>query len=144
MKALLLKANIYFYALLFAASFIGCQKSPSSDNTTPGGTVTISGKWKITLFQEDEKNETAHFTGYTFDFKDNGTIVAVKGSTSLTGKHYEGLDDSKLKYIIDFGTTSPLNELNEDWEILTQSTTKFQLKHVSGGNGGIDNLVFEK
>ncbi|MEZ4988540.1 MAG: hypothetical protein R2795_26535 [Saprospiraceae bacterium] len=35
-------------------------------------------------------------------------------------------------------------ELNEDWEIISQSDTRIELVHVSGGNGGTDYLTFER
>ncbi len=144
MKTVILKAHSYLFAMLLTASMMSCQKASSDDTPNPSGPVSILGKWKITLFQEDEKNETSNFAGYTFDFIDDGTIIAVKGSITISGKHYKGNDDSKVKYIIDFGNASPLNELNEDWEIIEQSASKIHLLHVSGGNGGIDDLVFEK
>jgi len=41
---------------------------------------------------------------------------------------------------------SPLNfsKLSEDWEIISFTSSKIELKHVSGGNGGTDLLTFEK
>jgi hypothetical protein len=145
MKTLIMKSKFFYFALLLLAGMVGCQNQSVDDNpNTTGTSTTISGKWKITLYKEDNKDETNHFTGYTFDFNTDGTVVATKGSISVTGKHYDGVDDSKVKYILDFGSTSPLDELNEDWEIIEQSATKLHLYHKSGGNGGTDDLIFEK
>jgi len=38
----------------------------------------------------------------------------------------------------------PFDELNDDWHILNETSTKIQLEDVSGGSGEIDLLTFEK
>lgn len=140
-----MKSKLFYFTLVLMVGIVACQNQTVDDNPNTHGTgTTINGKWKITLFQEDEKNETYHFTGFTFDFKTDGTVIATKGSTIVTGKHYEGIDDSKVKYILDYGSVSPFDELNEDWEIIEQTATKLHLYHKSGGNGGVDDLIFEK
>ena len=38
----------------------------------------------------------------------------------------------------------PFEDLNDDWDFISQSSTKIELIDVSGGNGGTDYLTFEK
>jgi hypothetical protein len=52
-----------------------------------------------------------------------------------------------LEYIISniyFNLTNDFEELNDDWDFITQSSSKIELKDLSGGDGGIDYLTFEK
>jgi hypothetical protein len=39
---------------------------------------------------------------------------------------------------------SQYEDLSDDWEVVNSSDTKLELKDVSGGDGSIDYLTFEK
>ncbi len=63
----------------------------------------------------------------------------------MNGTWTTGTDDSTPKFIINFSATNgPFEEISEDWQILNASATRVELKHVSGGDGSIDMLTFEK
>jgi hypothetical protein len=140
-----MKKSWLFLSVIFGITLLGssCSKDDSAD--VSGVIKTLEkGEWIITQFLDDDKDELYHFAGYSFTFS-NGVVTASKpGSGSVTGTYKEGSDDSKPKFIIDFGSTEPFDELNEDWEILEKSSSKIRLTHVSGGNGGTDHLTFEK
>ena len=38
----------------------------------------------------------------------------------------------------------PFEEISEDWNVISRTATKIELKHVSGGDGSIDYLTLEK
>ena len=38
----------------------------------------------------------------------------------------------------------PFEEISEDWRVISRTTTKIELKHISGGDGSTDYLTFEK
>ncbi len=40
--------------------------------------------------------------------------------------------------------TTDFEELSDDWDIISHSSTKIELIDISGGNGGTDYLTFEK
>jgi hypothetical protein len=42
--------------------------------------------------------------------------------------------------------TSPddFEDLTEDWDFISETSSKMELIHISGGNGGTDYLTFEK
>jgi hypothetical protein len=110
----------------------------------------IATDWKITYFNDSGDDETSDFSGYTFSFEDNGTITATKSNNTYTGTwsitDSNSNDDSPddLDFNIFFNQSNELEELNEDWHFISQSDTKIELIHVSGGNGGTDYLTFEK
>lgn len=138
---------------LLTFNFISCSSDDDSANgNNPGdnsGTSEIltNGMWKVTLFIEDQNTETNHFSGYEFDFKEDHTLVANNGSTTMTGTWALGTDDSTNKLIIVFPSASddsPFEEISEDWQILNRTDAKIELKHVSGGDATTDLLTFEK
>jgi hypothetical protein len=130
---------------IFVAFLASCQTDNSVSLLQTQVTNTVqSGNWKITLFQDDATVETSNYTGYVFNFATNNVATAVKNSVTTTGTWQTGTDDSKVKLILNFGTSSPLDELAEDWRVLERTDTKIVLEHVSGGNGGTDKLTFEK
>ena len=111
-----------------------------------------SGSWKITYFFDSDQNETNHFNGYTFTFKENGSLVAVNGSTTITGTwsvtDSNSSDDdggsSDIDFNIFFASPPDFEDLSDDWDIISVTNSKIQLTDVSGGNGGTDFLTFEK
>ena len=123
------------------------QASPTQNFT---GDDLETGSWKITSFVDSGKDETYHFTGYIFTFSDNGNITANNGNTTINGtwsldegnSQDDSPDDADL--IIFFNIQNDFEELNEDWHLVSQSETRIEFIHVSGGNGGTDTLVFEK
>lgn len=136
-------------SMLLSLPLVSCFGSDDDDsqsnnngNTTE---VVVDGSWRVTLFQEDSSNQTNHFSGYAFTFNTNGSLVAVNGDVTQTGTWSTGNDDSNNKLIITFpANDGPFEEISEDWQIISKSASKIELRHVSGGDGSIDLLTFEK
>jgi len=114
-----------------------------------------SGTWRITNFNDSGQNETSDFNGYDFTFNSDGSLVATNGSNTLTGTwsvtdDSNSSDDSSSDDDIDFNIFFPVpddndfEDLNDDWDVVTTTSTRIELIDVSGGNGGTDNLTFEK
>ena len=106
-------------------------------------TTVQSGKWRITFYEDSGNNETNHFTGYSFQFNSNGTIVATNGGNSTNGTWSNGNDDSQTKLLLNF-TSTPFDELSDDWHVIQQNSSIIKLEDVSGGGSGTDYLTFEK
>ena len=59
-------------------------------------------------------------------------------------------DDSSSDDDIDFNILFPVpdsndfEDLNDDWDIVSSSSTRIDLIDISGGNGETDMLTFEK
>jgi len=110
-----------------------------------------TGDWRITSFIDSGKDETAHFNGYTFSFESNGTLSSTNGSVNYTGSwgitnsnSNDDSPDSDLDFNILFNLSNQFEDISEDWQIISQSATRIELIHISGGNGGTDYLTFEK
>ncbi|TQO37042.1 hypothetical protein GQ41_1637 [Arenibacter algicola] len=109
-----------------------------------------SGTWRITNFIDSGENETSDFAGYNFSFNSDGSLVATNGTDTLTGTWSVTDDSSSSDDDIDFNIffpvldTNDFEDLNDDWDIISYTSTKIVLIDISGGNGGTDNLTFEK
>jgi len=149
--------NIFFIPtilLCLAGLFTlnSCSKDDSSDdNSVVNVQNTVqSGAWIITSFIDSGNDETNHFTGFSFTFAGNNVLTATNGSTTYTGtwsidddnSNDDSIDD--LHFNILFNLSNDFEELNEDWNIVSRTSTRVELIHISGGNGGTDYLTFEK
>lgn len=146
-----------FSALLLTLSALLTTTSCSNSTDNPADlTPTViqnnvqTGDWKITSYIDSGKDETNHFSGYFFTFNSNGTISATNGSVtnagtwSLTDSNSNDDTPGVVDFTILFNLGNDFDNLSEDWQILSQTSKKIELKHVSGGNGGTDFLTFEK
>ena len=128
------------FGLFILVGFSSCKKD---DSTTPSTSGMIQGLWKVTSYIDSGNNETNHYTGYSFEFKSGGVVTATKSGSTISGTWSTGSDDSQSKLYLTF-STAPFIELNDDWHIMQQTSAIIKLEDVSGGNGGTDNLTFEK
>lgn len=136
MKQLAISLSLFIFFVL------SCKKDDNSGSTNSTN-ILKQGNWRITLYNDSGKDETSYFSGYTFTFS-NGVVTAVKGSSSVSGTYATKIDDSKNKFVLNFAATSPFDELNDDWHIVEETSSKIRLEDVSGGNGETDLLTFEK
>jgi hypothetical protein len=109
-----------------------------------------NGTWRITTFIDSGADETDHFSGYNFTFKSSGVLNASNGNNNYDGTwsitDSNSGDDSQndLDFNINFDLTNDFEDLNDDWDFISQTPTKIELIDISGGNGGTDYLTFEK
>ncbi|MFM7767823.1 MAG: hypothetical protein ACKO9S_08210 [Bacteroidota bacterium] len=143
------RTSVIFVFLLMIGVF-SCKKD---DTSTLEGQIRSnieSGKWRISKFIDSGDDETSNFSGYNFDFGKSGSVTATNGVNSYTGTWSitdSNSDDdnlSDLDFNLNFNLTNNFQDLNDDWDFISQSETKIELIDVSGGNGGTDYLTFVK
>lgn len=111
-----------------------------------------SGNWVVSKYIDSGKDETSDYSGYSFSFNTDGSLIAsnptstIEGSWSVTNDDSSDDDSSEndVDFNIFFQSPELLNEFTDDWDIVSYSSTRIELKDVSGGDGTTDNLVFEK
>ncbi len=107
--------------------------------------------WEITRFMDVEEDETYLFTAYEFKFNDDGTLTAsndtntFNGTWSISDSDSSDDDDSSddVDFNISFNLGNNLDELTDDWDIITKSENKIELIDISG-DGDTEYLTFEK
>ena len=144
----------FLICLTSLLTIVSCtnKKDDTSSNTTQTTIKTNvqSGTWRITKFIDSGTDETNHFAGFNFTFNSSGVLNANDGTTNYDGNwtitDSNSNDDSQddLDFNINFNLTNDFEDLNDNWDFISQSSTKIALIDVSGGNGGTDYLTFEK
>lgn len=122
-----------------------------NDNNEDGDVMEIrnimmGGAWQVASYTENGEDMTQYYSGYSFDFSANHHISVTLGQTgpSFPGywrvlRNYE----QKLKVYLNFGDDGELAELTDDWDFVSISPNRIELKDISG-DGSYDILVFEK
>lgn len=137
-------------ALLFITSCDKTEDNPDNSTQDEVEANVQSGNWRITQFIDSGSDETNNFSGYNFTFSTSGVITATNGSNTYNGtwsiSDSNSNDDSQddLDFNIYFNLSNDFEDLNDDWDFVSQSASKIELIDVSGGNGGTDYLTFEK
>lgn len=142
--------------LLISMSALFSLASCTNDNPADLSPTVVqnnvqAGAWKVTSFIDSGTDETNHFSGFTFTFDSNGTITATNNNLTYSGtwsitdnNSNDDSPNSDLDFNIFFNLSNDFEDLSEDWHIVSQSATRIELIHVSGGNGGTDTLIFER
>jgi hypothetical protein len=148
-----MKSTLKFIVFIFLFVGIGCEKNSSSETLFDSKFISknmVDGTWMITKLMDSGKDETYHFSGFVFDFKSDGSVMASNGSRIETGIwriSENSRNDSTLKeleFYLSFPSNGDFEELNDDWNILEQNNSVIKLIDISGGNGGTDYLTFER
>ncbi|MGW9685954.1 hypothetical protein [Flagellimonas sp. 2504JD1-5] len=123
--------------------FLTFERNASSNGN--GGvdlsTVIVDGTWTVSSYLDDGVDETNNFSDYTFNFVADGSVTADNGSATNGIWATENGDN---KFVLDFGAVTPLDEFNDDWDVISVSDTQLELRDVSGGSGATDTLIFTK
>ncbi len=146
-----MKNTVISLSMLLLLTIVSCSEDNSSSSPTEEVVNTVSdGTWRISYFFDNDQDETSDFSGYNFKFDSNNVLTASNGTNTYTGtwslSNSNSNDDSMddLDFNISFSSPDNFHELSEDWNILTRSSSKIELQHESGGDGGIDLVTFEK
>jgi hypothetical protein len=112
-----------FISLAFIiTAFLG-MTSCTKDNSTPNDTAAPTGQW-VVQFYWDQKDETADFSGYTFEFQSGGTLKATKGGITVNGTWSESSSD----FTIEFGADPLLSSISNKWLKTEKTDTVIKLK----------------
>ena len=107
--------------------------------------VMLEGEWAIASYLENEMDMTESFGGYSIGFMDDYQMSLLEGGDSFANGLWRVIRDSddQLKVILNFGDNMPFDELTDDWQVLSITDTRLELKHISGDDS-VDILVLEK
>jgi hypothetical protein len=125
----------------------GSNGDDDDDGTDPEHTVTefiTVGEWIVANYNDSGDDDTAVYDGYKFTFNEDGRVVATKDMDSVEGTWEEVLEGDHHQLVLDMGDLVPFDEFTDDWDVVSFTEMRIELKDVSGGDGTTDVLVFER
>lgn len=118
---------IIMLSLVFSAS---CKKIVEDTKKNYALDIMTTGEWYIELYQGSGNDSTILFTGYSFDFEENGTLLA-KGPQEQNGT-WTG-DIPTYSIVTTFPAAGePLERLNGTW-VLKDSAEEWVLAEMGMG-----------
>ena len=150
-----LEDNLSGYSFNFSSDG---TMSVSWNGNTYAGTWAASGSGnniKVVLTITDLSDIEATWTLHEIELENGESKVDLRiGDDRLRFKNTctigdfsagsSGNSTGDIDFNIFFASPADFAELSEDWDIISHTASKIELKHVSGGNGGTDLLTFEK
>ncbi len=113
-----------------------------ADNSGFNAALT-TGAWEISYFF-DGTDETGVFADFVFTFNADGTATAAHGVSSTNGTWKSYGDQGFLELGLDFGSETPLDNIQEDWELIEFSDATIKLKDVNEIDDTVSTLNFKK
>ena len=103
---------------------------------------------------DDGDDETSDYTTFTLHFMESGVLHGTdllssnsnpyEGTWSITDSNSNDDNLNDLDFNMNFNVGNKLDDLSDDWDIISYSDTEIKLIDVSGGNGGTDYLTLTK
>lgn len=150
------------FLAMIALMLGACETDDSANNNDPmtaqeieaASMVATSGTWRVTNYNDDGQDETSDYTGYSFTFETTGVLTATKDATTISGtwsitddsSSSSDDDDDDIDFNIFFPVSDdhPLDDLSDDWDIVSFDATTINLIDISGGDGSTDLLTIMK
>jgi hypothetical protein len=108
--------QLFLFLLLFLGTFPSCKKFVQAQEQNALVKIMTTGVWVVTNYSENGINITSAFSGYTFQFKSDGTVMGVNGSTTVNGT-WAG-DFNNRTITSDFPSAgTPIDKLNAVWKV---------------------------
>ncbi|HET8803206.1 MAG TPA: hypothetical protein VFM72_01410 [Aequorivita sp.] len=139
------KILILITAIVFAACSSDDDSGDANTNEFEQIETTLpQGQWEVSKLIDGQSDHTADFESFVFTFKVDGTVTAQNDLFTENGTWAYDNSSSSEELILQFGSTTPFDKINDDWDIVSQSNTKIELSDDSGGNDDIELLTFTK
>lgn len=136
---------------LFIVTLTSCNKSKTQNNIQDD---IQQGTWVVSSYIDNGNDETMDFTAFRFTFNQDGSLQVMDllssstnqfaGQWSITDSNSNDDSIDDLDFNVTFNVGNKLDDLTDDWDIVSQSETEIKLVDVSGGNGGADYVTFTK
>ncbi|OXG03947.1 hypothetical protein BC749_105293 [Flavobacterium araucananum] len=117
------------------------------DNCPENNIVTLDfvqtitqGSWSIPYFFTDSE-KTSSYSGYSFVFKSDKSVVATKGAVTETGQWSSTVQYGVKQLQLNF-SSELLSKLNSNWKLFEFNNSQIRLRDVSSSS--THYLYFEK
>jgi len=131
--------SIFVTACFLIACSIGCRHEPFVDDVVPVSqsdtTTPTQNNWVVSYFMHNDTLMTKHLNGYTFSFKPNSVLEVNTGVNIVTGTWRIIPDVHNQQFILTItGADDMLEMLDEEWEVVINTSAQIQLKHDHTGH----------
>jgi hypothetical protein len=120
---------------LIAAFFASC----SDDHSSPANIT--GGNWRVDYLGKPGDLHTQDLAGYTFSFDSAGVFKALMPGGSVQNGVWGTTPSSSYKLIIQITGSYGLDELSDDWDLVSATATRIEGKDDSDAN---ERVVFVK
>jgi len=126
--------------LLLLVFPFSCKKYIQNQEENALVNIVTKGNWRITGYMDHQtKNLTDSFSGYTFQFNENGTLYSVKFGQQTNGTWSANIGNKTITS--NFPTaTYPITLLNHTWTITDSYTDSVAAKTAVDTSFNILNL----
>jgi hypothetical protein len=118
----------------------GGPSEPSPELDAFNANLTTGGAWSVASFIENGVNETNDYNNVSFTFNADGTVTAQRNAQSRSGQWISTIDNGTIELIIGFQGPAVLNELNEDWVVVSSTATALDLEDIGPGENSTLSL----
>jgi hypothetical protein len=146
------------FVAVFSLVLFSCDNNTDDQNQSATRVREVENRainghqWRVTNYSEVNVDHTATFAGYIFEFDSNNLLTTTNGSENFSGSwsvtNYDKEDIRSefddLVFNLNFTNPPVFEDLNEDWEILSMTESKIELRYTRGANNLSDLLTFEK
>jgi hypothetical protein len=103
--------------------FFSCKKFVQQQEENAVISIMTSGVWYVYGYNQNDTSITSTFSGYSFQFKSDGTVLAIKDSATVATGTWVGDVGNKTINSNFAGATDPLDKLNGLWKITDSGST---------------------
>src|SRR5579859_4965 len=119
-----------------------CKKFIQEQEEKAAMAIITNGQWYVQLYQRNDTNITASFSGYLFKFSNNSTVIGTKDSFSVAGTW--NVDIPSKSIIADFPNAGPpVSNLNATWRITDSYNDSVVARNIDTANK-ITNILHLK
>lgn len=118
------------------------RTSPPSTGLQDFNDNLLGGSWTVSNFIDDGQDDTNDFNNTTFTFSADGSVLVQRFNQQRTGQWSATENNGTFKLIFQFSGPEALNELNEDWDVVSFSANELQLEDADGAF--TDQITFNR
>ncbi len=122
-----------------------CEDSGNDADVVEFRSLMLGEGWVVASYVDSGEDETMDYAGYSLDFMVENQITINEGTDAFGNGLWRIIraDDEKLKILLNFGENMPFDEFTDDWEVVSVTAQRIELKEQNDDNT-FSIVVFEK
>lgn len=128
--------------MILLLSLAGCNKIKENIQKRLAMEFITNGQWKVASYDLNGQDKTADLKDYTFRFKSNRTVEALKNGVLITTGTWQENEENRTIHSNFLSASYPLTLLNAVWTVI-DGNENFVTANASA-NGETKNLKLEK